>query len=54
MIKLFKLQIFSQPIAEAPKEVSSNSEVTETVTATEEVTPSTGTSVPEEQTAENK
>lgn len=42
----------SQPIAEAPKEVSSNSEVTETVTATEEVTPSTGTSVPEEQTAE--
>lgn len=40
----------SQPIAEAPKEVSSNSEVT--VTATEEVTPSTGTSVPEEQTAE--
>ncbi|TMR81148.1 LysM peptidoglycan-binding domain-containing protein [Streptococcus pseudopneumoniae] len=38
----------SQPIAEAPKEVSSNSEVTETVTATEEVTPSTGT----EQTAE--
>lgn len=42
----------SQPIAEAPKEVSSNSEVTETVTATEEVTSSTGTSVPEEQTAE--
>ncbi|MBF9674448.1 LysM peptidoglycan-binding domain-containing protein [Streptococcus pseudopneumoniae] len=42
----------SQPIAEAPKEVSSNSEVTEIVTATEEVTPSTGTSVPEEQTAE--
>ncbi|HEU9801595.1 TPA: LysM peptidoglycan-binding domain-containing protein [Streptococcus pneumoniae] len=42
----------SQLIAEAPKEVSSNSEVTETVTATEEVTPSTGTSVPEEQTAE--
>lgn len=42
----------SQPIAEAPKEVLSNSEVTETVTATEEVTPSTGTSVPEEQTAE--
>ena len=40
----------SQPIAEAPKEVSSNSEVTETVTATEEVAPATGTSVPEEQT----
>ncbi len=50
----------SQPIAEAPKtvettrtkEVSSSSEVTETVTASEEVAPSTGTSVPEEQTAE--
>ena len=50
----------SQPIAEAPKavettrtkEVASSSEVTETVTASEEVTPSTGTSVPEEQTAE--
>ena len=50
----------SQPIAEAPKavettstkEVASNSEVTETVTAAEEVAPSTGTSVPEEQTAE--
>ena len=42
----------SQPIAEAPKEVSSNSEVTETVTATEEVAPATGTSVPEEQTSE--
>ena len=51
---------FSQPIAEAPKavettstkEVVASSEVTETVTASEEVTPSTGTSVPEEQTAE--
>ena len=50
----------SQPIAEAPKavettstkEVATNSEVTETVTASEEVTPSTGTSVPEEQTVE--
>ena len=50
----------SQPIAEAPKavettstkEVASSSEVTETVTASEEVTPSTGTSVPEKQTAE--
>ena len=50
----------SQPIAEAPKavettstkEVVASSEVTETVTASEEVTPSTGTSVPEEQTAE--
>ena len=50
----------SQPIAEAPKavettrtkEVAASSEVTETVTASEEVTPSTGTSVPEEQTAE--
>ena len=50
----------SQPIAEAPKtvettrtkEVSSSSEVTETVTASEEVAPSTGTSVPEKQTAE--
>ena len=50
----------SQPIAEAPKavettrtkEVATSSEVTETVTASEEVTPSTGTSVPEEQTAE--
>ena len=50
----------SQPIAEAPKavettstkEVATSSEVTETVTALEEVTPSTGTSVPEEQTAE--
>ena len=50
----------SQPIAEAPKavettstkEVASNSEVAETVTVAEEVIPSTGTSVPEEQTAE--
>ena len=50
----------SQPIAEAPKavettstkEVVASSEVTETVTASEEATPSTGTSVPEEQTAE--
>lgn len=50
----------SQPIAEAPKtvettstkEVATSSEVTETVTASEEVAPSTGTSVPEEQTAE--
>ena len=50
----------SQPIAESPKavettstkEVATSSEVTETVTASEEVAPSTGTSVPEEQTAE--
>ena len=50
----------SQPIAEDPKavettstkEVATSSEVTETVTASEEVTPSTGTSVPEEQIAE--
>ncbi|MDG8577734.1 LysM peptidoglycan-binding domain-containing protein [Streptococcus pneumoniae] len=42
----------SQPIAEAPKEVTSSSEVTKTVIASEEVAPSTGTSVPEEQTAE--
>ena len=50
----------SQPIAEAPKavettstkEVASSSEVSETGTASEEVAPSTGTSVPEEQTAE--
>ncbi|VPL79476.1 LysM domain-containing protein [Streptococcus pneumoniae] len=42
----------SQPIAEAPKEVASSSEVTKTVLASEEVAPSTGTSVPEEQTAE--
>ena len=50
----------SQPIAEAPKavettsakEVATSSEVTETVTASEEVAPSTGNSVPEKQTAE--
>ena len=50
----------SQPIAEAPKavettrtkEVATSSEVTETVIATEEVAPSTETSVSEEQTAE--
>ena len=50
----------SQPIVEAPKavetistkEVASSSEFTETVTASEEVAPSTGTSVPEEQSAE--
>ena len=50
----------SQPIAEAPKavettstkEVASSSEVSETGTASEEVAPSTGTSVPEEQTVE--
>lgn len=42
----------SQPIAEAPKEVASSSEVTKIVIASEEVAPSTGTSVPEEQTAE--
>ena len=50
----------SQPIAEAPKavettstkEVASNSEVAETVTAAEEVAPSTNTSTSAEQTAE--
>ena len=50
----------SQPIAEEPKavettstkEVATSSEVTETVTASEEVAPSTGTSASEEQTAE--
>ena len=50
----------SQPISEAPKavettstkEVATSSEVTETVTASEEVVLSTGTSVSEEQTAE--
>ena len=50
----------SQPIAEAPKavettstkEVASSPGVTETVTASEEVAPSTGTSVSERQTAE--
>ncbi|EFN99837.1 LysM peptidoglycan-binding domain-containing protein [Streptococcus mitis] len=41
-----------QPIAEAPKEVASNSEVAETVTAAEEVAPSTETFTPEEQTTE--
>ena len=49
----------SQPIAEAPKavettrtkEVASSSEVAEKVATAEEVAPSTGTSVPEEQTA---
>ena len=55
-----KVADLSQPIVEAlkavettsTKEVATSSEVTETVTASEEVTPSTGTSVPEEQTAE--
>ena len=50
----------SQPIAEAPKaveapsknEVAASSEVIETVTAAEEVKPSTDSSKPEEQTAE--
>lgn len=50
----------SQPISEAPKavettrtkEVASSSEVAETVATAEEVAPSTGTSVPEEKTAE--
>ena len=50
----------SQPIAEAPqavettstKEVATSSKVTETVTASEEVAPSTGTSASEEQTVE--
>lgn len=42
----------SQPIAEVPKEVASNSEVAETVTAAEEVAPSTETFTPEEQTTE--
>lgn len=50
----------SQPIAEAPKavettstkEVASNSEVTETVTAAEEVAPSTDSTTPEGQAAE--
>lgn len=42
----------SQPIAEAPKEVASNSEVAETVTVAEEVAPPTNTSTSEEQTAE--
>lgn len=42
----------SQPIAEAPKEVASNSEVAETVTATEEVALSTDSTTPEGQPAE--
>ena len=42
----------SQPIAEAPKEVASSSEVTKTVIASEEVAPSTGNSVSEKQIAE--
>ncbi|CEX89155.1 LysM domain-containing protein [Streptococcus pneumoniae] len=43
---------FSQPIAEAPKEVASNSEVAETVTAAEEVALSTDSTTPEGQPAE--
>lgn len=42
----------SQPIAEAPKEVASNSEVAETVTAAEEVGLSTDSTTPEGQPAE--
>lgn len=42
----------SQPIAEAPKEVASNSEVTKTVTAAEEVALSTDSTTPEGQPAE--
>jgi len=42
----------SQPIAEVPKEVASNSEVAETVTVAEEVESSTDSSRPEEQTGE--
>lgn len=42
----------SQPIAEAPKEVASNSEVAETVTAAEEVALSTDSTMPEGQPAE--
>ncbi|HHK7500863.1 TPA: LysM peptidoglycan-binding domain-containing protein [Streptococcus pneumoniae] len=42
----------SQPIAEAPKEVASNSEVAETVTAAEEVALSTDSTKPEGQPAE--
>lgn len=42
----------SQPIAEAPKEVGSNSEVAETVTAAEEVALSTDSTTPEGQPAE--
>ncbi|HHG7430682.1 LysM domain-containing protein [Streptococcus pneumoniae] len=42
----------SQPIAEAPKEVASNSEVAETVIAAEEVALSTDSTTPEGQPAE--
>ncbi|VOD06443.1 LysM domain-containing protein [Streptococcus pneumoniae] len=42
----------SQPIAEAPKEVASNSEVAETVTAAEEVALSIDSTTPEGQPAE--
>ncbi|HEV9919029.1 TPA: LysM peptidoglycan-binding domain-containing protein [Streptococcus pneumoniae] len=42
----------SQPIAETPKEVASNSEVAETVTAAEEVALSTDSTTPEGQPAE--
>ncbi|VLD54397.1 LysM domain-containing protein [Streptococcus pneumoniae] len=42
----------SQPIAEAPKEVASNSEVAETVTDAEEVALSTDSTTPEGQPAE--
>ncbi|MGT2685024.1 LysM peptidoglycan-binding domain-containing protein [Streptococcus pneumoniae] len=42
----------SQPIAEAPKEVASNSEVAETVTAAEEVALSTDSTTPEGQPVE--
>lgn len=42
----------SQPIAEAPKEVASNSEVAETVTAAEEVALSTDSTTPQGQPAE--
>ncbi|CVO49671.1 LysM peptidoglycan-binding domain-containing protein [Streptococcus pneumoniae] len=42
----------SQPIAEAPKEVASNSEVAEIVTAAEEVALSTDSTTPEGQPAE--
>ena len=41
----------SQPIAEAPKAVE-NTSIKEVASSSEEVTPSTGTSVPEEKTAE--
>ena len=43
---------FSQPIAEAPKEVASSSEVTETVIASEEVAPSTDSFTSAERTVE--